>query len=319
MKSFSLKLFLVTLLSLLIFPLSAFAAESGGIGLFPAHPNPKIPYSQAWLIYNLVAGERKKDAFVVVNKGPKPVTVKLYPVDATTTKDGSFALKAETAKRSGVGAWVKLSVNQITVPANGKKIVEFTISIPKNAEVGDHMGGIIAEKVGQLTKSGPLKIKTRIGLRIYETVPGQLRQELEVNGFRVVHQDGNKNYPDRLVLTFDLENKGNVHLDPVAEVELINNLNGQVVATKELALGTIFPQGKTTVPVVWTKIPLFGSFVVRAKVKYTKNSSKFISKEARVSYISRKAKFIVGVGLVIVLIGVGVVMSSKEDNKRRKR
>ncbi len=296
----------------LVSPRGILAAESGSIGLFPAHPNPKIPYSQAWLIYNLVAGETKRDAFVVVNKSSKPVAVKLYPVDATTTKDGSFALKGEEAKREGVGAWVKLSTNKVVVPPKGKKVVEFTISVPRNAEVGDHMGGVIAERLGQLKSTGPLKIKTRIGLRIYETVPGELKKELSVKSFKVAYLGGNKTSPDQLRLTFELENKGDVHLDPLAAVELINNLNGQVVAKRELSLGTIFPDSSTKVPVSWTKIPLFGSFVVRAKVRYAKDDNHFITKEARIFYISKKAKFIAGSVAVVALMGVAFLVVGKE-------
>ncbi len=316
-RKFLLKLSFIGLFFFIFSQSPVLAVESGGLGLFPAHPNPKIPYSQAWLIYNLVPGESRRDAFIVVNKGDKPITVKLYPVDAVTTKDGSFALKPETVSRTGVGAWVKLSTNQLTVPAKGKKVVNFIFSVPKKAEVGDHMGGIIAEKLNQVSAKGPLKIKTRIGLRIYETVPGQLKKDLEVNGFKVKYANKSKQFPDRLILTFNLANKGNVHLNPVADLELINNLNGHVVNHKQAVLGAVFPGGKTTVPVTWTKIPWFGSFVVRAKIKYSQNDNHYLTKEARVVYISNRAKFL-GLSFgVLALIFMAFVAVGREEKKKK--
>lgn len=284
------------------------AIEGMGVGLFPANPDPNIPYSQAWLIYNLVPGESKRDAFIIVNKGNKTVDLKLYPVDATLTKDGAFALLSEKAPRRGVGSWVKLDVDQVKLAPGEEKKIGFVFSVPKGVEVGDHMGGIVAEKINQVQGKGALKVKTRIGLRIYETVPGELKRELEVGDFEVKYLEKTKQFPPRLKLVFNLSNTGNVHLDPVAEVELVDNLNKKTVVKRQVSLGTIFPGKQTQVPVMLERIPWWGSFVVKAKVIHDRDhSDMYTIKQAEVFYVGGKARFIVMVVGVLVGMIVAVI------------
>ncbi len=131
-------------LSVLAVP--ALGASSGGLGIFPATYDPDVPHSDAWFIYNLVPGETKHDAVLVVNTSDETISAKLYPVDATTTKDGAFALRERSESTTDVGAWVGLSHSEVTVAPGEEITVPFTISIPSNAPVGDHIGGIVLEK-----------------------------------------------------------------------------------------------------------------------------------------------------------------------------
>ncbi len=285
------------------------AIEGMGVGLFPANPDPNIPYSQAWLIYNLVPGESKRDAFIIVNKGNESVELKLYPVDATLTKDGAFALLSEEAPRKGVGSWVKLDVDKVKLAPGEQKKIGFVFSVPKDAEVGDHMGGIVAEKINQNQNEGAIKVKTRIGLRIYETVPGELKRELQVGDFKVEYMEKTKQFPSRLKLVFNLSNTGNVHLNPMATVELIDNFGRGVVKTRQVSLGTIFPGKQTTVPVMLEDIPWWGSFVVKAKVMHDRDlPDMYTVKQAEVFYISGKAKFIAAVAGVLLAVVAAVII-----------
>jgi len=310
----------------LVVPGRAQAVEGMGIGLFPANPDPNIPYSQAWLIYNLVPGETKQDAFVVVNQGDKPVTLRLYPVDALVTKDGSFALKDESAPRQGVGAWVKLETDKLTLKPGERRLVNFTFTVPPNAEVGDHMGGIIAERIDQVEgQEGAIKVKTRIGLRIYETVPGELIRDLKVTRFSVSFEEKNKDLPDRIRLNFELSNEGNVHLNPTAYVSLVRSPGSGEVLSRQVSLGTIFPNTKTVVPVVWEDVPWWGRFVVKAKISYDPdNPDVYIVRQASLFYVSNRAKkALIGVVLV-VLVGLGWLVGrmtgyQKTKSIRRRR
>ncbi|NOY14673.1 MAG: hypothetical protein GXP43_00445 [bacterium] len=298
------------------------AIEGMGVGMFPAHPNPKVLYSRAWLIYNLVPGESKRDEFIIVNKGKSPVELRLYPVDATITKDGAFTLLDEKAGRKGVGGWIKLDVDRVKLAPNEEKRIGFVFSVPKGTEVGDHMGGIIAEKTGQGDKNSALRIKTRIGLRVYETVPGDLVRELEVGGFKASYEEKTKKLPGRLRLMFSLKNVGNVHLNPMADVELINNFNGRGVKSRKVSLGTIFPGMTSKVPVVWDDVPWWGSFVVKAKVMYDRDlADMYVVKQSEVFYISNKAKFLAAsaVVLLLVLVSFGLVGREIRGTGRKKK
>ncbi len=315
--------FLISLFAFLTAVQAVGAVAGGGLGIFPAHPDPNIPYSQSWLIYNLVAGESKRDEFYVANQSNQTVKVKIYPVDAVMTKDGAFSLKQENEARTGVGAWIKLDKNELTLAPNRKQLVGFTFQVPKTAEVGDHMGGIVAEKLIQNSDKGTLRVRTRIGLRVYETVPGKLVKSLKINKLEANYYAKDKKAKPILKLIFGLENTGNVHLNPSADLELINNLTGRPWSTKQANLGTIFPKGSTEVAVVWNKPPAFGYFTIKAKVKYDPdNPEVYVSRDIKIWYVNPKVKLAVVAIVVLLTLFLGLAASFKpapvKPRRRRK-
>ena len=292
------------------------AVEGGGIGIYPAEPNPAVPLSSSWFIYNLLPGEVKNDAVIVANTGDVTKTMKIYSVDATTTKSGSFVLREESENRSGVGDWVRLAKSEVTLAPGQQEKIEFTIEIPTEAEVGDHIGGIVAQPAVEASE-GIINVVTRVGARIYETVPGDIVRRLELNGFgyELVGQGGNR---DKIRFGFSLANRGNVHLNPDAAIVIVNDLNGNQVESLDASLGTIFPGGETEVPVVWVNTPLFGKYVARATVTYGDRAGEKIEQEIHFTYVSKRAKVLAGGGSVLVLTAVGILASRRVNQKRKK-
>ena len=307
-------LFLVSACVFLSFPLQAIAAEGGGIGLFPAEPDPKVPFSDSWFIYNLVAGESKDDKFIVRNTSDSAVRVKLYPVDATTTADGAFALRNESEERVDVGQWVTIEKDEVTVPAGGRQLVGFTVQIPKNAEVGDHIGGIIAEQFTERQEGEAIHVITRVGVRIYETVPGELKRILEITkmGYQLIASKVNR---DKVSFEFALENKGNVHLDPKGKLTILSAFSGKVKDEFDIDLRTIFPGKPTEVPVLWEKTPLLGRFIARAKVTFGEGSGEVVEKELAFFYITKKAKIILAAAVLIIIVLIAAKVSREEKKK----
>ncbi len=282
------------------------AASFGGLGIFPANPDPKVPLSNSWFIYNLVPGEEKKDAVVIQNTSEESLSAKIYPVDATTTKDGAFALLNESDPKKDVGAWIDLPVTKINLSPGESREVPFTINIPGSAKVGSHLGGIVLENLK--TKEGKgVDVVTRVGVRIYQTVPGNLVRLLDLTDLSW------KLTGDKVNLMFNLENRGNVHLDVIGKVEFINQLTGKKVAEEEADLRTITPEKPTEVPYVWEKTPLLGSYVARVTIDYG-NEAEVIEREVRFMFVTKKALILGGIGLVVLLIARAAALG-----KRKKR
>ena len=53
--------------SMLLAPSTLLALTSGGVGGYPAHPDPAGQYSESWFIYILNLEASKKDAIIVTN------------------------------------------------------------------------------------------------------------------------------------------------------------------------------------------------------------------------------------------------------------
>ncbi len=199
-----------------------FALSSGGIGGYPAHADPGIQYSDSWFIYNLDLGESKEDSVLLTNHSDATETLKLYAVDSVATGDGNFSLKGEKDPRTGIGAWIQLSQSSVTLAPGEERELPFVITIPESTDVGEHSGGIILEKtqagtaaIGQNSAS----IITRVGIRVYETVPGELIRKVEPADFKVTREVGNNKKP---VYRIELSalNKSNVSLKAHATVHI---------------------------------------------------------------------------------------------------
>lgn len=297
----------------LFFPFVIRAIGAGGISAGPAYPDPDIPYSNSYFIYNLDKNETKDDGIRTINNTGKKVLVKLYPVDAVVTKQGAFAPLAETDIRKDIGAWVKLDALEITLEPDEERIVPFTITIPENADVGDHLGAIIVEKSILPTVEGTgVVIKTRVGIRIYETVPGEIIKALKISN--VVWKIGIKKLSDKPTtgqkiktalglskegfLTLEIKNEGNVHLNPTAKIE-IKDLLGNHAATLDKYLEITAPKGTTFIPVKWEKPALFGRFTANVEVIFGDNQRTY----AKISFwiIPWTIIFIIVVLIIIIV------------------
>lgn len=256
----------------------ALAVNTGTIGVLPAYPDSNVQYSSSWLMYNLDLGQSRQDAVRVINNEDETAVIKIYAVDATVTNSGGFALLPENSDKKDVGSWVKLSVDQIEVPPKSEKLVPFVITIPQNADAGDHAGGIVVQQVenqNQSLSGTGVKIISRVGVRIYETVPGAV-----IKGFNILRFDWqsdkeeNAGFWKKLIgmdkktsFFLGIENTGNIKISPKVSVE-VKNIFGRVAGKMENSeVGDVFPRTKTSdSAVIWNGMPFLGRYNATLRV-----------------------------------------------------
>ncbi len=261
--------------TIFLFVQNARALVEGSLGALPSHFDPNNPKTKSWFIYELKPEETKEDSITVVNNTENPIEVKVYAVDATTTSDGGFALLNENQRQTDVGSWVQVSKDIISVKPRDRVEVPFTITIPKYATVGDHGGGIIVQEVKQA--AGPsggmsLNIVSRVGTRIYETVPGDQVIDLKLSNLIHGLKDGH------LTFSFTMENKGNIFLNPKGTLEIKNSQSKSVDRVQLETLGTVIP-GKPTTVTIDSKAtpPVLGKYTATVTVDYTTSKAASIS------------------------------------------
>ena len=332
MKKIKTYFLLIVIAFILLTPRGLYALSSGGVGGYPAHPNPAIKYSESWFIYNLDLGESKEDAMLLVNSSSVTQNIKLYPVDSVASNQGNFALEDELDSRDGIGAWIKLSQSLITLAPGETKEIPFTISIPDNVDVGEHSGGIIIKKAqaGEISSdSGTASIVTRVGIRVYETVPGEIVTNIELVDFFVLEDRTSKTpfYNISLVA----KNTSNISLKPQVDVRISGwgkieyfkyskFTDGLVVDFRDL---TDFFKGETLkrdwqllrgqkVSTRWEwPRPRFGRFVFQAELTYNNNGiQKSLKTKEVVITIIPWVELIVLFG-VILLLALSIILRRK--------
>lgn len=288
-------------------PYAVHAIEYGGLGIFPhkSEVNTQNPLTKAWFIYTLKSSEVRYGKVDVANTSDEPIEVRIYPVDAVTTADGAFAPEPEDKQRIGVGSWIELSTSEISLRPREVKTVDFIISVPKNIEVGDHMGAIIAQGKGRKSEmeGSGLRITTRVGARIYITVPGNTIKELSFNEFTEELQDR------KVAFYSKFSNKGNVRIRLKGNIEITGS-DGVLAGTAEIPEREVFPQKAITIPALWhPEDGVEGELKARATVIYGSDES--LVQELTFSLPRLKKPFtLVSVSSLGIGVGFGIALSA---------
>jgi len=290
------------------------AVNTGTVGILPAYPDPTVPYSNSWCIYNLDLGQSKRDAVRVLNNRPETTVVKLYAVDAVTTTDGSFAPLGEDEAKKDLGSWIKLGANEVEVPPNSEKLVPFEVSIPKNADVGDHMGAIVMQEIetGTNIQGTGTKIITRVAVRAYETVPGTVRKDFDITRLDwrmdpTVKKNFLKDFLDlnkQTLFFVGLKNNGNVKITPHVTIDVKNMFGRTVAHLPDQEIGVLFPNRENRDGTIgWSGMPLIGRYTVKATVNFVEEGVGQKTEEISLWVFPYRIAF-----LLILLFVLGVLL-----------
>lgn len=315
------------LLSFLLFPNISRAITTETLGILPANPDSNVMFSDVWLVYNLDLNQSKNDGIRIINRKDETAVVKIYPADAGTTSDGSFSIAPEESSRKDVGAWVKLAAKEIEVAPHTEKTVPFIITIPKNADAGDHMGGIVIQEIDTTPMVGVgFKIITRIGLRIYETVPGPIKKDFEVT--RLDYQilpSGVKNLVrdildinKKTVFLVGIKNEGNMKFIPRVSLDIKNIFGRKVVSLPPEEAGVVFPRGENSdSTIVWNSVPLLGRYTAKLTIDSQLPDVPKQTREIVIWAFPYKAAFLLVILIIIIILLRLIVKYFSEAAKER--
>lgn len=244
----------------------------------------------------LMPGEGTQRRAVVTNRTDQAHHVLVYPVDATVTAQGGFALGERADRPEGVGAWVRLGVAELTLPANSSTPLPFDLAVPADTASGDYAGGIViqTDPKGQPQDLGDgyafqLDLVERIGVRIYLRVAGEAAPGVEVGDLTWKRTD------EGIRFEVAVTNTGNVRVDPRGEL----TFRGFRLPSDTLAISrveTLLPNATVTLTALWPDPPLFAAGTATASVYLGDHET------ARASSHLRLVPLFPAVGLLIGII-----------------
>ena len=318
------------------------SAASGGVGGRPANPDPDNPRSQSIFIYTLSAGGSKNDQIYLSNGSDTDQVVQLYAVDGTVSNTGAFTCKQQVEPRTDVGAAISLSKTEVTVPANGNLLVDFTVRLPKAIDVGEHDGCIVIQKKEDTPQqsTGSIQVHTRTAVRVVVLVPGTIHRQVDISDFSAVssYKKGQSTYVGPQV-SFGLKNTGNVSADVAVNVRVRDLFGNELHAPGSSGTKAFFSgqypviAGTTFVVNYDTEYqPFFGGwYKVKADITYNKQAGTFgVNNSGDVLRAETKeitiffwpsAWFFVILGLLVVsaLSFVGWRIAQSKEAKKRAR
>lgn len=260
-------------------PATEVTPEEVGFAVQPSGPDG--PGSRDWFTYTLDPGAVFGDTVAISNLSDEPIRFVIYPTDAVSVVDvGGFAALKDTETPVDVGTWIQLAASEYTVPPGQRIDVPFSITVPEDAEPGDHAGAILAVDAdeGNLDpNSAPdgitFDVRHRMGARVYVRVGGPVDPALRIDELGVARDGG------AATVTWDVRNTGNLRLSPTAQVR-ITGLFGRTIRTvpvqqlPELLPGANYA-GASIVSGLPSMEPLTAHLVVQAEGVRTERSKQF--------------------------------------------
>lgn len=203
---------------LIVAPVPAQAADDTGDApeirwsVVPADENG--PDGRRAVENDLDPGESVDDHFAVRNVSEVEVTFRLAAADGFYTRNGRFDILPADQESVDSGTWISLP-EEVTIPAGETAIIPFEISVPDNAEPGDHAAGITASVLSVHTgdDGANVGVESRVGFRVTTRVAGELTPEPVIAGLVGDYTlSWNPIRPGSVTVAFDVENAGNTIL-----------------------------------------------------------------------------------------------------------
>lgn len=293
---------------LLALPQSVAAIESSGIGGYPAHPDPDVPESVDWFIYELEPGDSLHDEVVVVNNTLEPKTIEIYPADQTPSAGGGIALKQKVEPMTEVGSWIIVETKQVDLDPGEFAVIPFSVQLPQDITAGDYVGGIVIQEVKPPELTGGIALSTRMAVRMYVTVPGDIHEAItflgitnkSVSKFKTYKtwQDLFSSYD---VITISLKNDGNVNHRVVADIVVENMFGGLVEEFLDLNF-QVLKQSTYDWNSTW-KTPWFGGiYKISADLSIETRKDNFIVNDHIWVWIWPEWWVLITIVLIIILI-----------------
>ncbi|WP_371665262.1 MULTISPECIES: WxL protein peptidoglycan domain-containing protein [unclassified Streptomyces] len=294
---------------------TAHAADNGSWSVYPATTQAgQRPY----FYLSADPGATLDDKVTVTNKTDRPQTFRLYAADAyNTARDGGFAVRAQNEKQRSVGAWARTDRDRVTVRAHGSVTVPLTITVPEDAEPGDHPGALVAldERIDPADAGAvAVGIRKAVGARIYLRVNGPTMPALSVDDVRVEHSQPlvPGTGKSRAVISYTLHNRGNVTLNPKVALRA-EGLFGRTLLARDLKKipSELLPRQRVRLTEQWAGAPQleWGEIKVTASARDTRES-------AAAPYFALPW-LVAGVLLVIVGGGAGMWIRARRSRTRR--
>ena len=235
------------------------------------------PDQRPYLIYPVAPGAQVDDHVAVVNYSKRPLTLRVYATDAYNGADGSFSLLDRKQAPTDAGTWLRLQTPSgsqfVTVAPTSYRVLLVHLSVPRGANPGDHVAGIVValSTATKNSKGTNVELDQRVGIRTFVRVAGLLRPALTIERVsRRYQQNLNPFGVGRSTISYTVRNTGNVSLGGGQQVDVKGRLGPTFHAAALRDLPLLVPGGSIRVTAIaqhtWPLIWMTGQIRIVPKI-----------------------------------------------------
>lgn len=159
---------------------------------------------------------------IVDNTADVAQEVSLYLASLTLDEDETPTVGSAG---EGVGGWGAFEEPVVVVPAESSVDVRFRVTIPADAEPGDHLGAVVGESRPQ--GEGEVQVVKRAARRLYVTVDGDADPAVEIESVDVSLD--RTLLARRATVTVLVHNTGNVRLESQVRIGGVEARGSEIV------------------------------------------------------------------------------------------
>jgi hypothetical protein len=176
--------------------------------------DPRQPGNRQTLVYDAAPGSTIQDSVTLYNFGNAALPFRVYATDAFNKPDGTIDLVSGTEDPAGVGSWVTVLEERLSLEPGTQATIPITIVVPADARPGDHVGAILASS--PVPGTGPngvtLTVDRRTGPELVVRVQGPVDAEASIEGLSATYTPSINPLSGSAQVTYQIRNTGNARL-----------------------------------------------------------------------------------------------------------
>jgi hypothetical protein len=221
---------LVATAVLLVVAGPAFALqEPARLGLTP------VGEDGSYFELRLEPGEVRQLQVEAANFGLEETLARTYAADVYSIVNGGFGAGLFGERPSGTTLWITYPTQEFMLGPNDALVVDFEVHVPLDTPPGEYVAALVIENAEPLRGSGTIAVDqvNRSAIAVAIEVPGEPTPALAIGDVRQQEVAGLS------VLSFEVENSGNVHLRPAGEF-VLRDAGGTEIAASSVAMDTVY-------------------------------------------------------------------------------
>jgi len=214
-------------------------------------------------------------------------------------EDGNVNLMEQNSDLTySLAKWITASPSSFTLKPKETKIINYSISIPKNAEPGGRYASIIVNMGGQVKVEGGAVVAPRVVSLVLLRVSGNVKEEASVESFKV------PGYSEKAPIKLDLrvKNSGRNHIKPKGSI-IITNILGQKVDEIQVEGENVLPGAIRKMTTEWkTNKFLAGRYTATLVATYGEKNDKPLSATVSFFVMTKTTAYALGIGIVVLAL-----------------
>lgn len=244
-------------LALLAIPSAALAGAGQGVG-YRLTGEPGSVLSGGFIHLPASAGETVSGRFMASNTTGKPVNVTFYGADGSTTLATGAVFGGTNP--IDVGNWITPSRRSATLASGAEVPIDFTVRVPSNASVGDHVGAVIMEQQ-ENASTATVKQVVRYAIPLLVDIAGGAGAQLELGVAKLDRIPGT----DIATVVLPMYNSGSRICRPVVTANVAGRATQPMTLKRQL--DEILPGDRINYPLRVADAMAPGTYLVRADVR----------------------------------------------------